>query len=124
MWILVFGFATLNILGLVSRRFEHRRRGLNFGEIMAISVVVGSVLLLGMEMLNMFHILPMKLTSPLNLSFLSGAGGYRFDSLLAHSDFLVWQKGNQRRQNQAQMLAANFAGTTRRSTPEDTISRH
>jgi hypothetical protein len=74
MWVLVFGFATLNILGLVSRRFEQRRRGLNFGEIMAISVVVVSVVLLGLEMLNVFHILPIRLTSPLNLSFLSGAG--------------------------------------------------
>jgi hypothetical protein len=72
MWVLVFGFATLNILGLVSRRFEQRRRGLNFGEIMAISVVVVSVLLLGMEMLKLLHILPVKLTSPY-LSFLSGA---------------------------------------------------
>jgi len=72
MWVLVFGFATLNILGLVSRRFEHRRSGLNFGEIMAISVVVVSVLLLGLELLKLLHILPIKLTSPLNLSFLSG----------------------------------------------------
>jgi hypothetical protein len=71
MWVLVFGFATLNILGLVSRRFEHRRSGLNFGEIMAISVVVVSVLLLGLELLKLLHILPIKLTSPLNLSFLS-----------------------------------------------------
>ena len=72
MWVLVFGFATLNILGLVSRRFE-QRRGLNFGEIMAISVVVVAALLLGLELLNVFHILPIKLTSPLNLSFLSRA---------------------------------------------------
>jgi hypothetical protein len=62
LWVLVFGFATLNILGLVLRRFEPRRSGLNFGEILAISVVVVSVLLLGLEMLNVFHILPIKLT--------------------------------------------------------------
>jgi hypothetical protein len=62
LWVLVFGFATLNILGLVLRRFEPRRSGLNFGEILAISVVAVSVLLLGLEMLNVFHILPIKLT--------------------------------------------------------------
>jgi hypothetical protein len=62
LWVLVFGFATLNILGLVLRRFEPRRSGLNFGEILAISVVVVSVLLLGLEMLNVFHILPIRLT--------------------------------------------------------------
>jgi hypothetical protein len=62
LWVLVFGFATLNILGLVLRRFEPRRSGLNFGEILAISVVVVSVLLLGLEMLNVFHILPIKLS--------------------------------------------------------------
>jgi len=73
MWVVVFGFATLNILGLVSRRFEQRRSGLNFGEIMAVFVVVVSVLLLVLELLNVLHILPIKLTSPLNLSFLSGA---------------------------------------------------
>jgi len=61
LWVLVFGFATLNILGLVLRRFEPRRSGLNFGEILAISVVVVSVLLLGLEMLNVFHILPIHL---------------------------------------------------------------
>jgi hypothetical protein len=62
LWVLVFGFATLNILGLVLRRFEPRRSGLNFGEILAISVVVIAVLLLGLEMLNVFHILPIRLT--------------------------------------------------------------
>jgi hypothetical protein len=74
MWVLVFGFATLNILGLVSRRFEQSRSGLNFGEIMAISVLVVSVLLLALEMLNVFHILPIRLTSPLNLGFLFEPG--------------------------------------------------
>jgi hypothetical protein len=61
LWVLVFGFATLNILGLVLRRFEPRRSGLNFGEILAITVVFFSLLLLGLEMLNLFHIFPIKL---------------------------------------------------------------
>lgn len=62
LWALVFGFATLNILGLVLRRFDPRRGGgLNFGEILAITVVFFSVFLLGLEMLNVFHIFPLKL---------------------------------------------------------------
>jgi hypothetical protein len=61
LWVVVFGFATLNILGLVLRRFEPRRSGLNFGEILAISVVFLSIFLLAMEMLNIFHIFPIKL---------------------------------------------------------------
>jgi hypothetical protein len=61
LWVLVFGFATLNILGLVLRRFDPRRSSLNFGEILAITVVFASVVLLGLEMLNVFHILPLKL---------------------------------------------------------------
>jgi hypothetical protein len=61
LWVLVFGFATLNILGLVLRRFEPRRSGLNFGEILAICVVFLSVFLLALEMLNLFHIFPIKL---------------------------------------------------------------
>ncbi|MGO9123884.1 MAG: hypothetical protein ACLP6G_03250 [Terriglobales bacterium] len=61
LWVLVFGFATLNILGLVLRRFEPRRSGLNFGEILAITVVFFSLFLLGLEMLNLFHIFPIKL---------------------------------------------------------------
>jgi hypothetical protein len=61
LWVLVFGFATLNILGLVARRFEPRRRSLQFGEILAITVTVVSVVLLGLEMLSLFHIFPIKL---------------------------------------------------------------
>jgi hypothetical protein len=61
LWVLVFGFATLNILGLVLRRFDPRRSGLNFGEILAITVVFVSLFLLGLEMLNVFHIFPVKL---------------------------------------------------------------
>jgi hypothetical protein len=63
LWVLVFGFATLNILGLVARRFEPRRSSLNFGEILAITVTVVSVILLGWEMLSLFHIFPIKIQS-------------------------------------------------------------
>ena len=62
LWALVFGFATLNILSLGARRFEEAKAGLNFGEIMAILVVVVSIVLLGWEMLYVFHILPIRLT--------------------------------------------------------------
>jgi hypothetical protein len=61
LWVLVFGFATLNILGLVSRRFEPERNRLSFGETIAIMVVLVSVVLLGWEMLNIFKIFPIKL---------------------------------------------------------------
>jgi len=61
LWVLVFGFATLNILGLVARRFEPRRSSLNFGEILAITVTVVSVILLSLEMLSLFHIFPIKI---------------------------------------------------------------
>jgi len=62
LWVLVFGFATLNILGLIARRFEPRRRSnLNLGEILAITVAIVAVILLAWEMLYLFHILPLKL---------------------------------------------------------------
>lgn len=61
LWVLVFGFATVNILGLVARRFEPRRSNLNFGEILAITVVFVSIFLLSWEMLYLFHIFPIKL---------------------------------------------------------------
>ena len=61
LWVLVFGFATLNILGLVARRFEPRRSNLNFGEMLAITVTVVSVVLLVCEMLSIFHIFPIKI---------------------------------------------------------------
>jgi hypothetical protein len=61
LWVLVFGFATLNILGLVARRFEPRRSNLQFGEMLAITVTVVSVILLGWEMLSIFHIFPIKI---------------------------------------------------------------
>jgi len=63
LWALVFGFATLNILSLGARRFEDQDKGgLNFGEILAILVVLVSLVLLGWEMLYLFHILPIRLT--------------------------------------------------------------
>jgi hypothetical protein len=62
LWALVFGFATLNILSLGARRFEDNKGGLNFGEVLAILVVVVSIVLLGWEMLYLFHILPIRLT--------------------------------------------------------------
>jgi hypothetical protein len=61
LWVLVFGFATLNILGLVLRRMEPRKSGLSFGEIIAVAVVCVSVILLAWELLYLFHILPIKL---------------------------------------------------------------
>lgn len=62
LWAVVFGFATLNILSLASRRMEPGRRGLSFGELMAVMVVLVSIFLLGWEMLSLFHIFPIKLT--------------------------------------------------------------
>jgi hypothetical protein len=61
LWAVVFGFATLNILGLAARRMEPAKRGLTFGELMAVMVVLVSVFLLGWEMLNIFHIFPIRL---------------------------------------------------------------
>jgi hypothetical protein len=62
LWALVFGFATLNILSLGARRFEQDKGGLNFGETLAILVVLVSIVLLGWEMLYLFHVLPSRLT--------------------------------------------------------------
>jgi hypothetical protein len=61
LWAVVFGFATLNILSLAARRFEPNRRGLTFGELMAVLVVLISVFLLGWELLGVFRIFPIKL---------------------------------------------------------------
>src|SRR5579863_10327978 len=61
LWAVVFGFATLNILSLAARRLEPTRRGLSFGELVAVMVVLVSVVLLGWEMLNLFHIFPIQL---------------------------------------------------------------
>ena len=61
LWAVVFGFATLNILSLASRRMEPRRRSMSFGELMAVAVVLVSLFLLGWEMLSLLHIFPIKL---------------------------------------------------------------
>ena len=61
LWALVFGFATLNILALVTRRFDPHRNRLSFGEMLAILTVVVSVFMLAWELLYLFHILPIKL---------------------------------------------------------------
>ena len=62
LWVLVFGFATLNILGLAFRRLDSRKMGLTFGEIIAILVVVLSVVLFALEVIGLLHILPIHLT--------------------------------------------------------------
>jgi hypothetical protein len=61
LWAVVFGFATLNILSLAARRFEPNRRGLTFGELMAVLIVLLSIFLLGWELLSVLHIFPIKL---------------------------------------------------------------
>lgn len=61
LWALVFGFATLNIMTLGARRLEARRSGLNFGEVLAVLIVAISIVLLGWEMLYVFHVLPIRL---------------------------------------------------------------
>src|ERR1039458_2696767 len=61
LWVIVFGFATLNILSLAARRFEPNRRGLTFGELLAMCLVLISIFLLGWELLGVFHIFPIKL---------------------------------------------------------------
>jgi hypothetical protein len=61
LWAVVFGFATLNILNLAARRFEPNRRGMTFGELMAVLIVLLSIFLLGWELLSVFHIFPVKI---------------------------------------------------------------
>ena len=61
LWAVVFGFATLNILTLAARRLEPNRRGLHFGEVLALMVVAVAVILLAWEMLSEFHIFPLKI---------------------------------------------------------------
>jgi hypothetical protein len=61
LWALVFAFATLNILSLGARHFENERKGLTFGEILAITVVVVSIGMLGWEMLYLFKVFPLHL---------------------------------------------------------------
>ena len=61
LWAVVFAIATLNILSLAARRFEANRRGLTFGELMAVLIVLLSIFLLGWELLSVFHIFPIRL---------------------------------------------------------------
>jgi hypothetical protein len=61
LWALVFGFATINILSLGLRRTDPNQNRLNFGEMLAILVVVVSVFLLCWEMLILFKVFPIKL---------------------------------------------------------------
>jgi hypothetical protein len=61
LWGVVFGFATLNILGLVARRFEPGRSRMTFGEMLAITAAAVSLLMLAWELLFLFHILPIRL---------------------------------------------------------------
>jgi len=61
LWGAVFAFATLNILGLLARRFEPGRTRMTLGEVLAIGVAVVSLLLLGWELLFTFHVLPIHL---------------------------------------------------------------
>jgi hypothetical protein len=61
LWVVVFGFATLNILGLAARRMEPSKRGMSFGEILAVMVVFIAIFLLGWELLNMLHIFPIRM---------------------------------------------------------------
>lgn len=62
LWALVFGFATINILSLVSRRIDpNRQNRMSFGEMMAVGTVAVAVILLGWEMLYLFKVLPLRL---------------------------------------------------------------
>jgi hypothetical protein len=62
LWALVFGFATINILSLVSRRIDPNRQSrISFGEMLALGTVAVAVILLGWEMLYLFKILPLRL---------------------------------------------------------------
>jgi hypothetical protein len=61
LWGAVFGFATLNILGLLARRFEPGRTRMTLGEVLAITAAVVSLFMLGWELLFTFHVLPIHL---------------------------------------------------------------
>ena len=64
LWMLVFGFATLNILALVTRSLDPsgRKRRMAIGEILAVLVVLTCLGLLAAEMLSLFRIFPIKLS--------------------------------------------------------------
>lgn len=57
---LVCGFASLNIINLLTRPVQPVR-GLTFGEMLAVTGAVVSLLLLGAEMLRLYHVFPIKL---------------------------------------------------------------
>jgi hypothetical protein len=57
---LVCGFTSLNIINLLTRPAQPVR-GLTFGEMLAVAGAVLSLLLLGVEMLHIYHVLPIKL---------------------------------------------------------------
>jgi len=61
LWGAVFGFASLNILGLLARRFEPGRTRISLGEMLAVAVAVISLAMLGWELLFLFHVLPVRL---------------------------------------------------------------
>jgi hypothetical protein len=61
LWGAVFGFATLNILGLVARRFEPGRSRMTAGEFLAIAVAGIAVIMLSWELLFYFQVLPIHL---------------------------------------------------------------
>ena len=58
---LVFGCSALNIIALITRPSHPGRRGLSVGEVFAIMVVLLSLCFLGLEMLHLYHIFPIKL---------------------------------------------------------------
>ena len=62
LWGAVFGFASLNILGLLARRFEPGRTRMTIGEMLAITVAVIAIVMLGWELLFLFHVLPIQLS--------------------------------------------------------------
>jgi hypothetical protein len=62
LWGAVFGFATLNILGLLARRFEPGRTRMTLGEMLAILVAVVAIIMLAWELLFLFHVLPIRLS--------------------------------------------------------------
>ena len=61
LWGAVFGFASLNILGLLAHRYEPGRTRMTLGEMLAITVAVISIAMLGWELLFLFHVLPVRL---------------------------------------------------------------
>jgi|HubBroStandDraft_6_1064221.scaffolds.fasta_scaffold128907_3 hypothetical protein len=57
---LICGFASLNIINLITRPAKPIR-GLTFGEMLAVTGAVVALLLLGAEMLHIYHVFPIKL---------------------------------------------------------------